>query len=87
RVEVDQSVRDQWGVPVARLSGSVHAVDLRARDFTSAKSGEWLRAAGATDVVEFRYPIDGPSVGQHQAGTLRMGSDPATSVVDEYGRV
>ena len=25
--------------------------------------------------------------GQHQAGTCRMGDDPATSVVDRYGRV
>ena len=27
------------------------------------------------------------SAGQHQAGTCRMGDDPATSVVDRWGRV
>lgn len=87
RVRVDDAVVDRYGIPVARLSGGVHAEDLRARDFTSRTSAAWLRAAGATDVVAFHFPQVGPSGGQHQAGTLRMGSDPAHSVVDSYGRV
>jgi choline dehydrogenase-like flavoprotein len=29
----------------------------------------------------------GPSAGQHQAGTCRMGTDPASSVTDPHGRV
>ncbi|RKR75154.1 GMC oxidoreductase [Frondihabitans australicus] len=87
RVRIDASTVDRYGVPVAKLSGAVHHEDLRARDFTSTKSAEWLRAAGATAVVEFGGDRPGPSVGQHQAGTLRMGADPATSVVDPFGRV
>nr|WP_269329141.1 GMC family oxidoreductase [Kineosporia babensis] len=87
RVRVDDGVVDQYGLPVVRFSGSVHAEDLRARDFTSRMSGEWLRAAGAVDTFEFGGKRAGPSGGQHQAGTLRMGSDPSNSVVDEYGRV
>ncbi|MFD5316567.1 GMC oxidoreductase [Streptomyces sp. NPDC127098] len=87
RVRVDDGVVDRHGVPVARLSGGVHEEDLRARDFTSRMSGEWLRAAGARDVFEYRFPHRGPSGGQHQAGTLRMGHAPATSVVDSFGRV
>ncbi|MDT0317818.1 GMC family oxidoreductase [Streptomyces millisiae] len=87
RVRVDDGVVDRHGVPVARLSGGVHEEDLRARDFTSRMSGEWLRAAGAREVFEYRFPHRGPSGGQHQAGTLRMGHDPATSVVDSFGRV
>ncbi len=87
RVRVDDAVVDRHGIPVAKLSGSVHREDVRARDFTSAKSAEWLRAAGAGRVVAFGGTPEGPSVGQHQAGTLRMGADPATSVVDPFGRV
>ncbi|MCE0538170.1 GMC oxidoreductase [Kineosporia rhizophila] len=87
RVRVDENVRDPFGVPVARFSGSIHPEDLRARDFTSRTSGTWLRAAGAVNVAEFGGARKGPSGGQHQAGTLRMGSDPSNSVVDEYGRV
>jgi choline dehydrogenase-like flavoprotein len=87
RVRVDDGVVDRHGVPVARLSGSVHPEDLRARDATSARSAAWLRAAGAVRAVEVGGTPVGPSGGQHQAGTLRMGSDPSHSVVDEHGRV
>jgi choline dehydrogenase-like flavoprotein len=99
RVRVAPSVLDAYGVPVAMLSGSVHAEDRRARDFLSDASAEWLRAAGASSVVAVGRAAKvagagqntgeggGPSGGQHQAGTCRMGSDPANSVVDPFGRV
>jgi choline dehydrogenase-like flavoprotein len=87
RVTLDPEVVDRFGIPVARLTGSVHPEDLRARDATSARAAEWLGAAGASRVVPVGGRVVGPSGGQHQAGTLRMGSDPATSVVDPTGRV
>lgn len=87
RVRVDPAVTDRHGVPVAWFSGGVHPEDVRARDHTSARSADWLRAAGASRVVEVGGPVVGTSGGQHQAGTLRTGSDPATSVVDPWGRV
>jgi choline dehydrogenase-like flavoprotein len=45
-----------------------------------------LQAAGAVKIWsnEPRLYLSG---GQHQAGTCRMGDDPATSVVDAWGRV
>jgi choline dehydrogenase-like flavoprotein len=92
RVRVDPAVLDRFGSPVARLSGSSHPEDLRARAFLTDRATEWLTASGATtvrhDIVNGagRVPV-GPSGGQHQAGTCRMGDDPATSVVDPDGRV
>jgi choline dehydrogenase-like flavoprotein len=89
RVTVDASVTDDLGTPVARLSGHVHEEDYRARDFLAARAADWLTASGASAVAVIgRGRNDrAPSSGQHQAGTCRMGSDPATSVVDPYGRV
>ncbi|MFZ7089296.1 GMC oxidoreductase [Curtobacterium sp. RRHDQ10] len=87
RVRVDPRVTDRYGIPVARLSGGAHPEDVRARDHTSARSADWLRAAGAVRVAEMVGPLTGVSAGQHQAGTLRMGADPRTSVVDPFGRV
>ncbi|GAA3564101.1 GMC family oxidoreductase [Microlunatus spumicola] len=88
RVRVDDRVRDRFGNPVARLGGGLHPEDYRARDFLTARTVDWMTAAGADLVV----PMDGgrlrtPSGGQHQAGTCRMGEDPASSVVDPWGRV
>jgi choline dehydrogenase-like flavoprotein len=91
RVRVDPVVVDALGTPVARLTGGPHPNDLAARAFLTERAGEWLRASGATtvrnDVVNGSGPQTTPSGGQHQAGTCRMGDDPATSVTDPEGRV
>ncbi|MFC4244187.1 GMC oxidoreductase [Gryllotalpicola reticulitermitis] len=89
RVSIDSRVTDRFGIPVARLSGALHQEDYRARDFLADRASEWLEAAGATRIALIgRGRSDwAPSGGQHQAGTCRMGSDPASSVVDPEGRV
>ncbi|WP_061963323.1 GMC family oxidoreductase [Demequina aurantiaca] len=89
RVTLDPTVKDALDMPVARLSGSVHPLDLGTQRFLNDRAAEWLRAAGATTMVPWEpRPADaGPSGGQHQAGTARMGTDPGRSVTDPYGRV
>lgn len=86
RVSVDPSVRDHWGIPVARLSGRRHPEDQKTARFIAQKAAEWLRAAGATEVW-LSVAGTGLSGGQHQAGTCRMGADAKTSVVDRSCRV
>jgi choline dehydrogenase-like flavoprotein len=88
RVSVDPAVTDSLGVPVARLSGGLHANDLAAQRLLSERAADWLRASGARQVVTAAAPAaDRPSSGQHQAGSCRMGTDPAGSVTDPAGRV
>jgi choline dehydrogenase-like flavoprotein len=88
RVTLDPRVRDRLGIPVARLSGSLHPEDYRVAELLSDRASEWLSASGAQRVLRFRRPIhEGPSGFQHQAGTCRMGSDPRHSVTDAWGRV
>lgn len=86
RVTIDPDVRDGWGVPVARLSGTVHPESLRAADFMYDRAKEWLVASGAVETWGWRCG-PGLSGGQHQAGTCRMGDDPHDSVVDKWQRV
>ena len=89
RVRLDPSVTDSFGIPVARLSGRLHANDLNVQQLLGQRAAEWLRAAGASTAIAYGSPAtnDVPSSGQHQAGTCRMGLDPATSVTDPSGRV
>jgi choline dehydrogenase-like flavoprotein len=87
RVTVDPGVRDRFGLPVARLSGRIHPEDRRTAAFLGARAVEWLDATGVERVLPFVGMPEGPSAGQHQAGTCRMGADPATSVTDPWGRV
>ena len=59
---------------------------MRTAELVRARAEEWLHASGARRV--WTTPIgDGLTAGQHQAGTCRMGDDPATSVTDPWGRV
>jgi choline dehydrogenase-like flavoprotein len=86
RVTVDGSVRDKWGMRVARLSGTTHAETVRTSQFMQEQAIKWLKASGAHRV--WSNPIGlGLSGGQHQAGTCRMGHDPYSSVTDAWGRV
>jgi choline dehydrogenase-like flavoprotein len=86
RVTLDPSVRDRWGMPVARLSGTTHTETVRTAAFMFQRAREWLQASGAIRVWG-QPPGLYLSGGQHQAGTCRMGKDPHTSVVDQWGRV
>ena len=86
RVQLSRSVKDRFGIPVAQLSGSAHPESLRAARMLAEQAENWLWAAGARQVWRTQ-PGGGLSAGQHQAGSLRMGDDPATSVTDPSGRV
>lgn len=86
RVTLAEHVRDDLGRPVARLAGRQHPETVRTAAALRARAEEWLLASGARRV--WTAPIgDAISAGQHQAGTCRMGDDPARSVTDAWGRV
>ncbi len=87
RVEVDPVVKDFWGIPVVRLSGSRHEKDIEGCKLMSEKAELWLKEAGAVYTWQNVGGGKGLSGGQHQAGTCRMGNDPKTSVTDKFGRI
>lgn len=87
RISIDADVRDKYGLPVARLSGTQHHESIKAGHFLRDKAIEWLQATGAKKTWGWAASTPHLSVGQHQAGTTRMGNDPATSVTDAYCRV
>lgn len=90
RARLDRSTRDVHGRAIVELSGSLHPEDFRTQRFLATTAAQWLSAAGARRVVPMVTPTVGvpaPSAGQHQAGTCRMGNDPATSVTDPMGRL
>ena len=86
RVTVDATVRDKWGIPVARLSGTTHPTTVEAAEFMRERGEEWLRASGCEKVWSTQPGLI-LSGRQHQAGTCRMGNDPQSSVTDQWGRV
>ncbi|MHB1781764.1 MAG: GMC oxidoreductase [Acidimicrobiales bacterium] len=86
RVRLSPTVRDRFGLPVAMLSGTIHPETIRTAALLGERAEAWLDEAGA--VRTWHTPTGtGLSAGQHQAGTARMGDDPATSVTGPDGRV
>ena len=85
RVDLDPTVTDDWGLPVARITQSPHPNDVAQVNHLVDRAADILRAAGATKVwTNHINELTGNS--RHQHGTLRMGDDPATSVVDRWAR-
>jgi choline dehydrogenase-like flavoprotein len=82
RITLSDRLADRDGLPAARWIYRVSENSRRALDFGLDRATEVLRAAGATET--FRTPLR-DQAGFHIMGTARMGSDPATSVVDAHG--
>jgi choline dehydrogenase-like flavoprotein len=82
RVTVDPTVKDKWGLPVARFSGNVHPHTFEIGEVQATRAEKWLQEAGAIHVVRSAGKGELVAAGQHQAGTCRMGADPKASVVN-----
>jgi choline dehydrogenase-like flavoprotein len=82
-VTLDPMLTDSNGIPAPRIDYTLSQNSRRMLDHAVARASEILRAAGAHD-VDHEAPLgDG---GWHLMGTARMGTDPARSVVNEWGR-
>jgi len=84
RVDLDPAIVDLDGLPVARITYKNHPFETSARDFYSPKMLDLMMAAGAK--YAFIEPTDDVPGASHLIGTLRMGTDPALSVTDEFGQ-
>ena len=83
RVTLDPDLKDNDGIPAPKIEYTLSENSQKMLDFAVARGTELLEAAGATDVL-VQSPI--PFGGWHLLGTARMGNDPETSVVNEWGR-
>ena len=83
QVTLDPELTDSDGIPAPKITYRYSDNSLKMVAHGLARAEEALRAAGAIDVT-----AAGPlaETGWHLLGTARMGNDPATSVVNSWGR-
>lgn len=82
-VVLDPTLTDVHGIPAPKVSYTMSENSLKMMDDAVARMEELMDAAGAVGTVSNRTMR---GAGWHLLGTARMGSDPDTSVVDEFGR-
>jgi gluconate 2-dehydrogenase alpha chain len=86
-IDLDPVYTDTMGVPLPRITGTWRANEAAIGTFIQQKVADLFKAAGASTVtigspVSTTTPMP-PST--HAYGGARMGTDPATSVTDQYG--
>jgi len=82
-VTLDPELTDSDGIPAPKVSYELNDNTRRMLDHGIERGREVLTAAGATDT--YAAPLVAQA-GWHLMGTARMGSDPTTSVVNNWGR-
>jgi len=97
RVDLDPTVRDVRGFPVARVTYEPHKHELVASAHHGPRLVRVLETMGATWTTSMTSPAATGTPGRHRIspvpesrhvmGTTRMGTDPNTSVVDGFGRL
>ena len=85
RVEIDRTKVDAWGIPVAKITC---VYDDNAKQLVhdmSITAAEMLAEAGAHDIQPFTSN-NPPGLVIHEMGTVRMGKDPKTSVLNAHNQ-
>ena len=82
-LDLDPVVKDPLGQPVCRITADFKENERKAAAFCQDKMEQWYRAAGAIEVVRSTLGSMGPST--HAYGGTRMGKNPETNVVNEWG--
>jgi len=94
RLDLDPSIRDARGFPVARITYRPGRHELaacnhfgpRLADILTEMGAEWTAVTSSPGIGNASSPEAVPE-SRHNMGTVRMGADPATSAVDPTGRL
>ncbi len=83
-VEIDRNVVDVFGIPVLRIHMQWSENERAMIADMATSAAEMLEAAGARNVRPWSVPDRMPGMGIHEVGIARMGTNPKTSVLNQF---
>lgn len=89
-LSLDPTYKDEFGMPLLRMTVNYAQTDHNAHKFMTQKCLEIMENLGADDIMAFDQMGDyniGAFVPEHSIGGTIMGTDPETSVVNNYSQV
>ncbi|HEX4851651.1 MAG TPA: GMC family oxidoreductase, partial [Puia sp.] len=86
RIELDKEKKDQWGMPIIKINYEYHENEKAMREDIKNSSAEMLDKSGFKKIEMLDYKSPGGSA-VHEMGTVRMGRDPKTSVLNGFNQV
>lgn len=85
KVELDESQKDKWGIPLLRISAEFKENEMRMRKDMQEQIAEMMENVELKDVkTAAGSHVMGDAT--HEMGTARMGKDPKTSVLNGYNQ-
>ena len=85
-VKLDKSQKDQWGVPLLKISVDYDDNDAKMRKDYVEQMTEMFTSAGFTN-IKASTDSRAPGLDIHEMGGVRMGNDPKTSMLDKWNRL
>jgi choline dehydrogenase-like flavoprotein len=82
-VELDPKVKDRWGIPVLRFHYKFSDNEKKMCQDMAETAQEMFEAAGF-EIVQLNRRILTEGWSIHELGTARMGTDPKTSVLNQF---
>jgi choline dehydrogenase-like flavoprotein len=86
KISLDTSQKDQWGLPLVKIDFEYHQNEKEMSKDILASIEEMLAVGGFKKVNSYSYLQPGGSA-SHEMGTVRMGKDPKTSVLNGYNQM
>ena len=82
-VDIDPEVKDKWGIPVLRFHYKFGDNEKKMAADMSDAAREMFEQAGI-EIVEVKRQVLTEGWSIHELGTARMGTDPKTSVLNQF---
>jgi choline dehydrogenase-like flavoprotein len=83
-VELDRNLVDAFGIPALRIQMTWSDNEKAMIPDMAESAAEMLDAAGAKNIRPWMVPDRIPGMGIHEVGVARMGSDPKSSVLNQF---